>query len=158
MSLSERSTNSHRRPQDTSTGGESKIPAETGTQVQEGTTIPEESVSEDIQSILVTGETGTGKTFIRASNFENREISSISERDIDTSPRVEVMTEPATQSSYRSLQRFVRNASLTSALLLIVFGLLYLQGAVPVSVTIALGTILLIATAAFGHTWYDLRE
>jgi hypothetical protein len=158
MSLSERSTNSRRRPQDTSTGGESKIPAETGTQVQEGTTIPEESVSEDIQSILVTGKTGTGKKFIRASDFENKGMTSISERDTDTSPRVEAMTKSESESSYRSLQRFVRNASLASALLLIVFGLLYLQGAVPVSVTIALGTILLIATAAFGHTWYDLRE
>ena len=60
--------------------------------------------------------------------------------------------------SLHKLRRFIGSASLTSATLLVVFGLLYLQGAVPATIAVALGTVLLVATAAFAHTWYDFRE
>lgn len=90
---------------------------------------------------VVTGATGSGKThmMLRESLSDGAETSS---RD----------------GSLDGFRQFVRSASVASALLLAVFAVLYLQGAIPATVAVSLGSVLLVAAAAFSKTWYDYRE
>jgi hypothetical protein len=147
-----------RRPQDSTLEGDSEIPTESETPVPQGTVVPEQSSTEDIQSdrwteSVTIEETSPTKTALRRSG-----TTPMRERTLRGRPQAKGMTELSSQASYKSFRRFVRNASLTSALLLAVFSALYLQNAVPATVAVGVGTALLIATAAFGHTWFGLRE
>lgn len=103
---------------------------------------------------------------VRPANTDDTATIDQAVRELDASGSLKAQPEPEQHSrvatsvevnSLHKLRRFIGAASLTSAVLLVVFALLASIGAVPTTVAVGLGTVFLITTAAFAHTWYDFR-
>lgn len=105
---------------------------------------------------LTRGEKGLSGRITKLAPAEKPGDDRASQPKDPSQPAAPTMQQNASQPDYQSFRNFIGISALTSVAFMVLFGVLFTNGAISSTAMAISGVLLLLATVGFARLWYDL--